>query len=297
MTVKYDNPNIILGAGRIFVDRLIKSGDDFVPSLKEKYIGDAVGASISATTQRTTIFSGSGPVAQKLVDKVTQIDRTIGITPQDATLDNVALFLIANEPEAGAKPAVGTSDSVTIEVGTPSSRDYFDLTATGAAPQGAPKITLATTWTIKLTMGATASGATSAFAILGTGSSSDAAANADRVEFDQATGRLRFTKAGITALGNNTFVKAAFSAGVSIASYDRVSVDSEARQVRVAVRYIEEPDDGVQGRNIYIPRASVSPAGEAQLMSRDTAQQFPLTLAIEEPDGELAQMYIDGVPS
>ena len=57
---------------------------------------------------------------------------------------------------------------------------------------------------------------------------------------------------------------------------------------------------GVEGRNIYIPQASVSPAGEAALKSRDTPQQFALTLAIEEPsytNAPSVQMYIDGVPA
>ena len=42
---------------------------------------------------------------------------------------------------------------------------------------------------------------------------------------------------------------------------------------------------------------AASPAGEAALKSRDTPQQFALTLAIEEPDGGLAQVYVDGVPA
>ncbi|MDE0716315.1 MAG: hypothetical protein OXH64_00075 [Rhodospirillaceae bacterium] len=257
----------------------------------QKYVGDTVGATLSATAERQTIFSGDGAVASKLIDKVTQIDRQIGITPQDASLDNMALFLIAAAPAAQAQAAEATV-ARTWAVAEASTRDYFCPTASAAAPAGRPKITLGSGWAATFTTGTSATTQTTAFAIVGAGETDQG-----RIEFDEASGMFRLTKAGVAAWpATATHLKASITK-VTGPAFERVAVDSEAKQVRVAVRYVEDPDDGIEGRNIYIPRASVSPAGEAALKSRDTPQQFALALAIEEPDGGLAQVYIDGVPT
>ncbi|MDE2640406.1 MAG: hypothetical protein OXI03_07470 [Chloroflexota bacterium] len=293
MPIEYEKSNVVLGAGRFFIDRLLASGDTFVPSRVEKYIGDTVGATLGATVERTTIFSGDGAVASKLIDKVTQIDRTIGITPQDASLDNMALFLIASQPETMTPGDL--AENVLLPIENVTERDYFSVTATADAPQGVVKVKFKTGKSaIDPTAFKSKAGSANAAAISGWAASD--------FEFDVDSGRLRFTKAGIVklkAINSATHVELKLSMDLekSTQTFERVAVDSQARQVRVAVRYVEDADEGVEGRNIYIPRASVSPAGEAALKSRDTPQQFALTLAIEEPDGGLAQVYVDGVPA
>ena len=93
--IRDHKPVIILGAGAFFIDRYNDNGG---VRGAEVYVGDTVAAAISATVERTTVYSGDGAVATKLVDKITQVDRTLSITPQDATLNNMALFLMAAKP-------------------------------------------------------------------------------------------------------------------------------------------------------------------------------------------------------
>ena len=83
--IKEHRPIIQLGAGALFIDRYTDNGNI---RGAEMYIGDTVAASISATVERTTVYSGDGAVASKLIDRVRRIDRTMSITAQDATLGN-----------------------------------------------------------------------------------------------------------------------------------------------------------------------------------------------------------------
>ena len=288
MTLTYSRQNVVLGAGRFFIDRYEENGKK---RGIETYIGDTTGATLGATTERTTIFSGDGAVATKLIDKVTQVDRTLGITPQDATLDNMALFMIAARPAAvaagDASSDLVTDFDLTADV---TERDYFQLGSSQAAPAARPKVMLAADVSASMVKG-------------GDSRNTAVAALTDgMIETDRATGRIRFIGEGpskINAVSVSGKIKVTVpSASVSsLPAFERVSVTDESKQVRVAVRYVEDADEGVEGRNIYIPQASVSPAGEAALKSRDTPQQFPITLAIEKPDTGLAQVYIDGVPA
>ncbi|WP_420014246.1 hypothetical protein [Tateyamaria sp.] len=284
-------PIIQLGAGALFIDRYTDNGD---VRGAERYIGDTTAASISATVERTTVYSGDGAVATKLVDRVRQIDRTMSITVQDATLDNFALFMMADRPEKVA--ALDSSMDISTVIRVPehvTERHYFQLGAgsLGATPAGRPKFDLreraiATTAILSRPIGSTTAFST----VVPTMRDED-------YELDLKTARVRFTAAGIAKVKGREIEIVMNNPNIDgVPAFDRVSVGAEVKQIRVAVRYIEDSDPGMEGRNIYIPRATLSPAGEAALKSRDTPQQFPLQLAIEAPGGGLDQMYIDGVP-
>ena len=303
--ITYERNNTVLGAGRFFIDRHDADGNR---TGKERYIGDTVGATLSATVERTTIFSGDGAVASKLKDKVTQVDRTLGITPRDASLDNLALFLIANAPETNQAAAVAGSVTFDFELPTDATaRDYFKIDATDDDPAGAGGYSTGSGNTFTIT---TNEASTGNFAPPATGKFGDGAAKQkdlvgdfpSDLEIDLENGLVSVTAQGITKLGgisNRTSIKVKIVCSKLVkARLDRVRVTGESTQVTAAVRYVEEPDDALtKGRNIYIPQASISPAGEAALKSRDTEQQFPLTLSIEDPGGTLAQVYIDGEPA
>ena len=289
--IEEHKPIIQLGAGALFIDRYTDNGD---VRGAERYIGDTTAASVSATVERTTVYSGDGAVATKLVDRVRQIDRTMSITVQDATLDNFALFMMADRPE---KVAAGDDDmdAVTV-IRVPehvTQRHYFQLFSGsfGSEAAGRPKFDLrerviATTAMLSRPIGSTAGFST----IVPTMKDED-------YDLDLKTGRLRFTAAGIAKVKGQEIQIGLNKPNIAgLPAFDRVMVGAEVKQIRVAVRYIEDSDPGMEGRNIYIPRATLSPAGEAALKSRDTPQQFPLQLAIEAPGGGLDQMYIDGVP-
>lgn len=281
-------PVVILGAGAWYIDRYHDNGG---VRGAEQYVGDTVAAEISATVQRTSVFSGDGAVASKLIDKVTQIDRTLGITPQDATLDNMALFLIASKPAEVEERAAADLVTVFNVPEDATDRHYFQLGASATDPAGRPAFKIDKDTPIVLATGFQARdiGASAARAAV-------VVVDGD-YELDLDTGRLRFTAGGLKKFrGKDVEVTVASAKAGKAPAFGRVKVESGAGQVRVAARYIEEPDEGAPGRNIYIPQASISPAGAASLKSRDTAQQWPLSLAVEDPGGDLAGIYIDGVP-
>ena len=290
--IKEHRPIIQLGAGALFIDRYTDNGNI---RGAEMYIGDTVAASISATVERTTVYSGDGAVASKLIDRVRRIDRAMSITVQDATLGRDALFMMADRPgreEAGnpdeqlitvIRVPEHVSDRTHFQLGsgemgtTPAGRPAFDLGATPLAGGGFMQRTLTAT-----------SGAFRPFS---------PAVQAADFSLDAGSGRIRFTKSGIAKVkGKQVRITIAAAKITALPAFERVSVGAEVSQVRIALRYIEDADPGMAGRNIYVPRATLSPAGEAALKSRDEPQQFPLQLAIETPDDGLRQTYIDGVP-
>ena len=118
------------------------------------------------------------------------------------------------------------------------------------------------------------------------------------ISFLLHAGRIRFTETGIAKVkGLELQITLNIRNIRDLPAFERVSVGAEVSQVRIALRYIEDSDPGMAGRNIYVPRATLSPAGEAALKSRDEPQRLPLQLAIETPDDGLRQTYIDGVPA
>jgi len=106
--------NIVIGAGEIFLDLL--DADDGATG--ERYLGDGVGASLTVTTERTQVFSGTGPVARKLADVVLSITRTLSITLHDMSHENIALFVGGSAIEEVADAAAEVTDErLTVKQG------------------------------------------------------------------------------------------------------------------------------------------------------------------------------------
>ena len=137
--IKEHRPIIQLGAGALFIDRYTDNGNI---RGAEMYIGDTVAASISATVERTTVYSGDGAVASKLIDRVRRIDRAMSITVQDATLGRDALFMMADRP--GREEAGNPDEELITVIRVPehvSDRTHFQLGSgeMGTTPAGRPK--------------------------------------------------------------------------------------------------------------------------------------------------------------
>ena len=79
--------NIVIGAGEVYLDL----HEDGAPT-GERYLGDAVGAALEITTEETTVFSGSGPVARELARIARSVTRAVtltlpGLVDIDAAID------------------------------------------------------------------------------------------------------------------------------------------------------------------------------------------------------------------
>ena len=99
--------NIVIGAGEVYLD-LHEVG---APT-GERYLGDAVGAALEITTEETTVFSGSGPVAQELARIARSVTRTVTLTLHDISLENLALFTVGAVRRLNAAAAVSSEPTV-----------------------------------------------------------------------------------------------------------------------------------------------------------------------------------------
>ena len=99
--------NIVIGAGEVYLD-LHEGG----ASTGERYLGDAVGAALEITTEETTVFSGSGPVARELARIARSVTRTVTLTLHDLSLENLALFTVGEMRRLNAAAPVSGESAV-----------------------------------------------------------------------------------------------------------------------------------------------------------------------------------------
>ena len=120
--------NIVVGAGELYLDLL----DDGGKLTGERYLGDGVSASLSVTTERTQVFSGTGPVARQLVNAVRSLTRSMSITLHGMSPENLALFVGA----PGAGDVADAAAAVIDEALTVRQGRYYQLGVTPTKPTG-----------------------------------------------------------------------------------------------------------------------------------------------------------------
>ena len=264
-----------LGAGEIFID--IYENNALTGG--ERYLGDSPGATISVTTERTTIQSSDGAVARDLIDRIRSVSRVMGFTLQDASIANWALFLIGELETRTAVGAVSSDGAVGAATGLVPAKRWAPILDSHGTEIGAIAL--------KKASGEIADGAITKSASASHGSPASASAGTD-YEFDEKTGRI-FNK-----LDQAQSFKVAMgqTAGRTVT---RAKATAAASETICAIRYVEDEVEGVPGRNVFIRRTNLVPAGEAALKSRDTPQQFAFTATVLDPGGGHPAMTIDGV--
>ncbi len=261
-TTKKHTDNIVIGAGELYIDLL--DADDGTAG--ERYLGDGVGASLSVTTERVQVFSGTGPVARKLVDAVRSINRSMSITLHDMSHDNLALFVGATE----VKDVTDAVNQVTDEALTVRKGRWYQLGVKTDKPTG---------------IGATAAKTVVTDTDTGSPTTYDAG---DDYTVDAKRGRLYIVPGGDIA--DDAAIHVDYT---PVAATRKLVKTGDLKDLRAALRYIETPVAG-KGRDYYAPLCSIGPSGEIGLMNRDSEQQIQLTAAILEPGGSKAALLIDG---
>ncbi len=256
--------NIVVGAGELYLDLL----DDDGKLTGERYLGDGVSASLSVTTERTQVFSGTGPVARQLVNAVRSLTRSMSITLHDMSPENLALFVGA----PGAGDVADAAAAVIDEALTVRQGRYYQLGVTPTKPTGIGAIDPTATPVV------TGAGAASATVYV---------ADTDYM-IDAERGRILIEPGG--AIADDTDILVDYT---PLAATRKQVKTGDLKDIRAALRYIESPVAG-KGRDYYAPLCSVGPSGEIGLMNRDTEQQIQLTAEILEPGGGKAALLIDG---
>ncbi len=267
--------NIVLGNGEIYID-LIDDDGNFEG---ERYLGDSIGATLSVTTERTTIQSGDGEVASDLVDVVRSVQRTLSFTLRDSSIANWRLFIVGEEA-AGRAARSGDGSAVTDE-------SHGAVKAGRAVTLGYPKGVGS-----PMGVGAVKSKLTAKddATAISPGNIETAAADVDSNSMllvDLALGR-------VTALQDIGELKVSYTPAGGVPATRQARATGDPAQITCALRYVEDAPSAGKGRNVYARKCNLVPGGEAALKSRDTEQQLAFTATIMDPGGTLAAVVIDG---
>ena len=252
--------NVVIGAGEVYLDLFDAAG----AKTGERYLGDAAGAVLAIATEETTVFSGTGAVAQELERVIRQITREFRVTLRDISLDNLGLFVIG-DMSAGADVA---DEVIAVAAG----RSY-QLGVSADNPAGFSRVT-----EVAVSGGAV----NNAGAFTAAGSAWEAGTD---YEVEAEAGRIDILDTAKTKVA---------MAAIQVDYKTAARVVSRTAQQRGAFRYVEDAAAG-QGRNFYAPECLVRPTGDLALLDgRNSEQQIGLTVAALEPPGVLEALYIDG---
>ena len=240
--------NVIIGAGRVYLDRYDGNGK----LTGERYLGDSPGASLSVATERSETFSADGPVAVKLVDIVRSITRSWSVTVFDISAENLALFFAGEAGERTQSATAVADEALTVNKGR-----YYQLGASAAIPLGVGAIDAAPAKTVVKTK---------------TGSTTYAVETDYQVEPE--SGRLFIVPGG--AIANGAELKVSYT---PVAGTRETVRTGKPKQIQAAIRYIEDAaNPESKGRDYYARLCSVGASGELALKNdRGSEQQIQLT--------------------
>lgn len=251
--------NYVMGAGRLYF-----APEDPVTgaALDERYLGDTPGFEVQIESTTVPKFSSDGPT-EELVDQAnTRTVRNSQIQVENIDDENLSLFFQADQ-----STVTGAGGAVTDEAINDVKQDrYYQLGQSTANPTGERDV--------------------SAVSI------TDDVPNPAFVEgtdytVDLALGRIYIVPGGGITDGTNLLVD--YTQGSTARS--RLASNDNG-PVRGALRFIADNTRGTN-RDLYAPRAQLTPNGPLPFKSRDTWQQLQLATAFLKKD-PLEQVYIDG---
>ena len=280
--------NIVIGAGEVYLD-LHEGG---APT-GERYLGDAVGAALEITSEETTVFSGSGPVARELARIARSVSRTVTLTLHDISLENLALFTM------GAMKHIAAASPVSGEPAVFRPGRWYQLGG-AARPAGVLSLTTPASKAAAINAVTVASTAqapvTAAQAIAARRFGAGETEQTGQYIVDYARARIFWLPADHALHQPKAGIQAGTALAIDYTPDDaaRDQVQGVLGQLIGAFRYIEDSAEG-RGRNIYAPRCSIQPAGGLTLLDgRSSEQQIRLAVSMLEPGGGRPALYIDG---
>lgn len=126
---------------------------------------------------------------------------------------------------------------------------------------------------------------------IGTGHKKGAAGTTDAISGTDFT--LDLDTGRVLSHINDPKLQVGVKAPAAAISRRRIDVSSAPSQLTAAVRYIEDAALG-KGRDLYAPRCSLQPQGEAALKSRTQEHQLTLLATVLDPGGGVAPLTITG---
>ena len=258
---------VLVGSGELYIELL---DDDGNPTGGERYLGNSLSFSLTVEESRTIVYSGDGPVATKLLDRVTQKNFSATATVQDMSADNLALLLSGETTAYAADAASPPAETI----GPVKADRWYHLGRTVANPVGVLDVKAITTLKYGNSKAAAPGG--------------QLAAEGDDYEWDNR-GRV-YVKPGGSLDGKWITV----DYDTNARKHAGAKTSAATKDLLACVTYLEDSADH-GGKNILIPRCSIGASGDTQIKgNREGSQQITLTLGIQQPAGDVAQIYIDG---
>lgn len=251
---------IVLGAGKIYFEPENTSG---VLEGGERYLAETPGFGVNVTPESLEDWSSDGPVAEKLLDITTKVNRAGTLTLKDALIDNIALFV------AGAVSTVTQAATAVVDEAVTGYKDRcIQLGRSLSNPTGVRNV--------------------SSVVITGSGGTPTYSATTD-YELDAALGRFRPLTAGIITDG------LALLADYTPAANSRSRVASDQLGPKTGALHFIADNTAGPNKDVYIPKVQLSPNGDLAFKSRDTVMLMSFDLKVSTRTG-YAQMYVDGRP-
>lgn len=259
---------VLVGSGELYVALLDDDGN-LPAGGGERFIGDTTAFTLNVEEERTVVYSGDGPVATKLIDRVIRKNFSATVTVQDMSADNLALLLSGETTSAAAANAAAAKSVV----GPLAADRWYPLGVDATHPLGV--LDAAVTGVKK---GAAKAGPFNALA--------GGEGEGEGYEWD-ARGR-------ILALAPLAGQWLEVSYTTSQSPHAGAKTSAATKDLLAQVTYLEDSADA-GGKNILIPRCSIGASGDTAIKAdRSASQQITLTLGIQQPPGGGGQIYFDG---
>lgn len=254
--------NLVLGAGKLFFNRL----DDAGVPLGELYIGNTTSLTYSSNEERQEHYSSDTAERERDASVVTRSDSTIGFTTDDIQPENLAMLFKGTTEVLTTASSASEVENLTVRRGR-----WYQLGEDALNPTGVRQITLTS-----LT-----DDAGSPVAVPG----GNGGAN---YEVDLVLARLYIKEDAPNVVDGDVLIIT-----YAVAASSRTVVLSKGEQVKGAVRYIA---DNTAGENVdhYWPLVEVSPDGDYEFKG-DSWSEMSFSGEVTKK-GNLYKHYADGRP-
>jgi len=255
--------NIVLGAGHCYFDAFDAAG----LLTGERYLADTPEVAITIEQERVTEYGGDGPIAEKIIDEATSVDRSGRFTLRDMSAENLGMFLIGAvaslSTSAGSKAAQPINGGQGVTQGR-----WYQMGVSASLVAGVRGIeNLAIKDGVPTTY----------------------VKDTDYRE-DLENGRIYIIPGG--GIADDTVLTADYDE--TDVSWEQVSTH-DLGPAEGAFRYVAGNTKG-KNRDLFIPQCRLIPSGELAWRSRDTIMAAAFDLAIVKPDDGREAIYLNGRP-
>lgn len=254
--------NYVLGRGKVYFDRFAAGTKN---KTGERFFGNVPEITYNTESEVLDHFASTSGIRQKDDQAILEITRTLSFVADDITIENMALFFLADSSSQVQASAVGeVSTYATVVEGY-----YYQLGVETGNPTGVRNVSNVV---VEPAAGGTPYVLTTDYTV------------------DAALGRIYIVPGGGIIEANGIEV----TYDVAAATRDQV-ITAGNTLIEGCLRYISDNPKGEQ-RDLFLPYVQLRPNGDFSLIG-DEWMQLPFTGEVLVLDDNTAAAYIDGRPA